>query len=100
MSDFKLPESYYQPPEFKCPDCGGNDDTCDCCQDCESLIDECTCHPVVEFDQEAATDIVVSVRLEKNTHNALKELAAHHERTISQLVRFAIRDYLNNGAKK
>ena len=97
MNDFKLPESYYQPPEFKCEYCERHEDECDCCLDCESVIEECACNKTSEEQQD---DLVVSFRLDKDIHKDLKEVALHHERTISQIIRFAIRDYLNNGGKK
>ncbi len=96
-----MPDSYYDPPEFKCDKCGGDDDTCRCCIECEQEIEDCECDQMTDdIKNEVLTEIIVSVRLEKTMHNHLKELAEHHERTVSQLVRFAIRDYLKNGANK
>lgn len=97
MNDFKLPESYYQPPEYKCEYCERHEDECDCCLDCESIKAECECSPIAEYmptAEDLRDDIVISFRLDKNLHNKLKMIATKQDHTVSQLIRKAVKVFL------
>ncbi len=40
-----MPDSYYEPPEWRCFECQEDEDGCFCdrCIDCTELLDECEC---------------------------------------------------------
>lgn len=45
MDNFRMPDSYYEPPEWRCFECQEDEDGCFCdrCIDCTELLDECEC---------------------------------------------------------
>jgi len=45
MRDFKLPLNYYDPPEWQCFECSGDEESCQCnqCEECEQEIEQCEC---------------------------------------------------------